>query len=69
MTIASLSDYLPLNDLWKIVVTCLLVAVIAPLAVSFAIIGDAKRRRAYVVVGVAIIAALVAAGLYTLFSG
>jgi len=69
MTLASLTDYLPLSDLWKIIVTCLVVAVVAPLAVSFAIIGDATRRRAYVVIGVAVIVALVAAGLYTLFAG
>jgi hypothetical protein len=66
--VAALKDYLPLSDLWKIVVTCLLVAVVAPLAVSLAIIGDAKHRRAYVVLGVAIVLALIAAGLYTLFS-
>jgi hypothetical protein len=69
MTIASLTDYLPLSDIWKIVVTCLFVAIVAPLAVSFAIIGEAKRRRAYTVIGVAIVAGLVAAGLYTLFAG
>jgi hypothetical protein len=67
--IASLKDYLPLADLWKIVLACLAVAVIAPLAVSLAIIGEGRHRRALVVLGVAIVAGLLAAGLYTLFAG
>jgi hypothetical protein len=67
--IASFKDYLPLSDLWKIVVACLVVAVIAPLAVSLAIVGEVRNRKALVVLGVAVVAGLVAAGLYTLFSG
>ena len=74
--LASLKDYLPLDDLLKIVVVCLVVAVIAPAAVSLAIAGLDRRSRhagdvsgtALVVVGVAVIAALIGAGLYALFT-
>jgi uncharacterized membrane protein YidH (DUF202 family) len=78
--IASLSDYLPLSDLAKIVAVCLLVAVVAPAAVALAIAGldrssGAGERRAspagglaLVVVGVAILCALIGAGLYALFT-
>ena len=78
--IASLSDYLPLGDLAKIVIVCLLVAVVAPTAVSVAIAGLDIRERsaeghqsgasgiALVVAGVAVICALIGAGLYALFT-
>jgi len=78
--IASLDDYLPLADLWKIVLVCLLVAVIAPTAVSVAIAGLDLRERsaerhegglpglALVVAGVAVVCALIGAGLYALFT-
>jgi hypothetical protein len=74
--LAALSDYLPLADLAKIVVVCLAVAVVAPAAVSVAIAGLDRRSRhtndaagtALVVLGVAVIAALIGAGLYTLFT-
>ena len=73
--LASLSDYLPLADLGKIVVVCLVVGVVAPAAVSVAILGLDRRshgRRSagvlLIVVGVAVIAALVGAGLYALFT-
>ena len=78
--IASLDDYLPLGDLWKIVLVCLLVAVIAPTAVSVAITGLDLRERsaerhesglsgtAVVVAGVAVLCALIGAGLYALFT-
>jgi succinate dehydrogenase/fumarate reductase cytochrome b subunit len=78
--IASLSDYLPLSDLAKIIAACLVVAVVAPAAVAIAIAGLDRRsgsgeRRAspagglaLVVVGVAILCALIGAGLYALFT-
>ena len=81
MLLASLQDYLPLDDLVKIVVACAAVAVVAPLAVSLAIAGldrraepaGAGRSRAVgtgeIAVGVAALAGLVAAGLYALVTG
>jgi hypothetical protein len=74
--IGALADYLPLADLAKIVVVCLVVAVIAPAAVSVAIAGLDRRARhqndaggaALVVLGVAVLAALIGAGLYALFT-
>jgi hypothetical protein len=74
--LASLSQYLPFDDLAKILVVCLVVAVIAPSAVSVAIAGLDRRARhandatgtALVVIGVAVIAALIGAGLYALFT-
>ena len=75
MTIAALRDYLPLADLGKIVVVSLVVAVVAPTAASVAIVGLDRREHAtgsrvgstaLIVVGVAVMAALVAAGLYAL---
>ena len=78
--IASLSDYLPLGDLGKIVIVCLVVAVIAPTAVSVAIAGLDLRERsaeehqsgasgiALVVAGIAVLCALIGAGLYALFT-
>jgi hypothetical protein len=78
--LASLQSYLPLDDLLKIILATLAVAVIAPAAVSVAIAGldrratSIERHRspvpgvALVVVGVAVIAALIGAGLYTLFT-
>ena len=74
--LASLQDYLPLDDLVKIVVVCLVVAVVAPSAVSLAIAGLDRRARhtgdvtgtVFVVLGVAAIAALIGAGLYALFT-
>lgn len=76
--IASLSDYLPFSDLVKIVAVCLVVAVVAPTAVSVGIVGLDRRARAsethsspavgtvLVVVGVAVLAALIGIGLYAL---
>jgi hypothetical protein len=78
--IASLDEYLPLGDLVKIVLVCLAVAVIAPSAVSVAIAGLDLRERsaerherglsgiALVVAGVAVLCALIGAGLYALFT-
>ena len=76
--IASLDQYLPLADLGKIVLVCLFVAVVAPTAVSVGIVGLDQRARAHarhtsavtgtllVVGSVAVLAALVAFGLYAL---
>jgi hypothetical protein len=78
MTTASLSQYLPLSDLAKIVLACLLVAVVAPTAVSVGIRGLDQRTRArethgsgavgtlLLVVAVAVLAALIGAGIYAL---
>ena len=74
--VGSLRDYLPLADLAKIVAVCLAVAVIAPAAVALAIAGLDRRSRhagdatgaALVVMGVAVLAALIGAGLYALFT-
>ena len=77
---ASLSDYLPFDDLLKIVVVCLVVAVVAPSAVSLSIVGLDRRASAsanragttsgvaLIVLGIAIIGALIALGLYALFT-
>jgi hypothetical protein len=78
--IASLDEYLPLADLVKIVVVCLAVAVVAPAAVSVAIAGlDLRARQveqresgasgvALIVLGVAVVCALIGFGLYALFT-
>jgi hypothetical protein len=76
--IASLDQYLPLGDLGKIVLVCLFVAVVAPSAVSLGIVGLDRRARAVdhhssrasgtllIAVALAVLAALVAVGLYAL---
>ena len=78
--IASLEDYLPLADLAKIVAVCLVVSVVAPVAVAVAIAGLDRRsgsagHRAspagglvLVVAGVAVLCGLIGAGLYALFT-
>jgi hypothetical protein len=75
MIFASLHDYLPIDDLVKIVVACLAVAVIAPSAASLVITGFERQSQAHqagasrlvgdarIVVGVAIIAGLIALGI------
>jgi hypothetical protein len=76
VTVASLGDYLPLGDLAKIVVVCLGVAVAAPAAVSLGIVGLDLRERStsrvsgtvLVALGVLVVAALIAIGLYALFT-
>jgi hypothetical protein len=67
MIFASLHDYLPLDDLLKIVVACLAVAVIAPSAAGLVITGFEQQSNAQRV-GVLIIAAMIAAVLYTLIN-
>jgi hypothetical protein len=78
--LASFSEYVPVDDLAKIIAACLVVAVIAPTAVAVAVTGlDVRASRAeqqrsgaagtaLVVLGVAVLAALIAAGIYALFT-
>jgi hypothetical protein len=70
--IAALDDYLPFADIAKIVAVCLVVAVIAPAAVSVGIAGLDRRASGrsmgtvLIVIGVAVLLSLVAAGIYAL---
>jgi len=73
MTVASISAYLPLADLVKILVVALTVAVVAPSAVSLAIAGDSRRRAGSIALGNSLISlgglillVLVMLGLYAL---
>ena len=74
MILGSFSDYLPFNDLVKIVIACLAAAVIAPAAVSVAVVGldlrdhrqAAGRGIALVAVGIVVLVALSVIGLYAL---
>jgi integral membrane sensor domain MASE1 len=78
MIIASFQEYLPLEDLAKIVAVCLAVAVVAPAAAALVITGfeaqaDAHRAGqtralgdARIVLGVAIIAAMIIVGIYAM---
>jgi hypothetical protein len=78
--LASFSDYVPLGDLGKIIAVCLVVAVIAPTAVSVAVTGldvrasSAEQHRsgaagmALIIAGVAVLAALIGLGVYALFT-
>jgi threonine/homoserine/homoserine lactone efflux protein len=76
MTIASFSDYVPLSDLWRIVLVCLVVAVIAPTAAAVAINSYGAREGAVagrrvaldagVAFGVLVLLALAGVGIYTL---
>jgi len=77
--VGALRDYLPLDDLVRIVAVCLVVAVVAPAAVSISIAGLDRRATAdeggagppaavaLILLGAAILAALVGLGLYALF--
>ena len=73
MTLYSLSEYLPLGDLVKIIIVVMAVAVIAPAAVSLAVVGLDRRHSgargsgtAMIVVGALVLLMLVAIGLYAL---
>jgi hypothetical protein len=74
MIAAGFSDYLPLSDLVKILIACVAVAVIAPAAVSVAVLGldirDKNRGAAQgallIGLGVIVLAALIAVGIYAL---
>jgi hypothetical protein len=80
MIFASLHEYLPLDDLLKILVACVAVAVIAPSAAALVITGFESQANAHhsgqsrvrgdlrIALGVAVIAAMIAAGLYTLIN-
>ncbi len=79
MTLFSLDDYLPLSDLAKILVACIVVAVVAPAGVSVAVLGlDLRERRresatrlgadALIAFGALVLAALIALGIYALFT-
>jgi len=69
----AISTYLPAGDLAKIVAAVLIVSVIAPTAVSIAVVGLDRRASGspqagagLVAFGVGVLAALVAVGLYAL---
>jgi hypothetical protein len=70
--IFSFSEYLPYQDLFKILIVAVVVAVIAPSAVSVAIVGLDRREsgnasgNVLVGIGAAVLALLVAIGLYAL---
>jgi hypothetical protein len=73
MTTLAISTYLPAGDLAKIIAAVLIVAVIAPSAVSIAVVGLDRRATGspqvgarLVALGVGVLAALVALGLYAL---
>ena len=75
MTPLSFSDVLPVSDLIEIIVVVLAVAVIAPSAVSVAVVGLDRRDsgstgvgNALVAAGAAVLFVLVAVGLYALVS-
>jgi hypothetical protein len=75
---AAFKDYLPLRDLVDILITCLLVAVVAPSAVAVSITGLDRRNQAIerhesstagtalVAAGVAVLVVLIVVGLYAL---
>ncbi len=70
MIAPSLGSYLPLSDLIKIVAATLTVAIVAPSAVSLAVIGVDRRAAgsarlgvALIGIGVCVLVFLVAAGL------
>jgi hypothetical protein len=78
--IGSFQDYLPLNDLWKILVVCLAVAVVSPAAAALVIDGFEAQAKAQasgggrnggdlrIALGILILAALVAFGILALTS-
>lgn len=71
----SISTYLPAGDLARIIAAVLIVAVIAPSAVSVAVVGLDRRASGspqvgagLVALGAGVLVALVAAGLYALIN-
>jgi hypothetical protein len=78
MIIASLQEYLPLDDLVRILGVCLAVAVIAPCAAALVITGFEAQANAHearqsrlpgdvrIALGVAVLAALIAVGILAL---
>jgi DNA-binding PucR family transcriptional regulator len=77
---ASLHEYLPIDDLVRIVLVCAGVSVLAPSAAALVITGfelqagahaAGRSRRAgdlRIALGVALLAAMIVAGLYTLIN-
>jgi hypothetical protein len=80
VTVASFQDYVPLSDLWKIVVVSLAVAVVSPAAATLVITGFEAQSKAHrsggsrtpgdlrIAVGVATLAGLIAVGILALLS-
>jgi hypothetical protein len=73
MTALAISTYLPAGDLAKIIAAVLIVAIIAPSAVSIGVVGLDRRASGspqlgagLVALGVGVLAVLVAVGLYAL---
>lgn len=71
----SFSEVLPLSDLARIIAVVLVVAVIAPSAVSLSVVGLDRRQsgsttlgNTLVAAGAAVLFVLVALGLYALVS-
>jgi hypothetical protein len=81
MMLAAFKDYLPVSDLWKIVVVSLGIAVVAPSAAALAINGfdsqsDSRRAgsarafgRVQIGCSVLVLAGLIAAGILALVNG
>ena len=78
MIFASLHDYLPLDELLKILIVCVGVAVIAPSAAALVITGFEAQDQAQrggtsriagdlrIALGVAVLGAMILVGLYAL---
>jgi hypothetical protein len=78
IVVASFQEYLPLDDLAKIIAVCVAVAVIAPTAAALVITGfEAQstatasggtrlRGDARIALGVAVIAAMIIVGIYAM---
>jgi hypothetical protein len=49
--LAAFKDYLPLDDFWKIVAVCLVVAVVSPVAAALVITGFEAQSKAHVAGG------------------
>jgi hypothetical protein len=76
--LADLQQYLPLNDLWKIVLVCLGVAVVSPAAAALVISGFESQSKAHraggsrtrgdlqIALGAASLAALIVLGILAL---
>jgi hypothetical protein len=79
--IASFQEYLPVEDILKIVAVCIGVAIIAPTAAALVITGfeaqanahHSGQKRLYgdlrIALGVGVLAVLIVVGLYALITG
>jgi hypothetical protein len=77
--LAAFQDYLPLDDLWKILVVCLGAAVISPAAAALVIRGFEAQSQAHasgtsriggdlrIALGVATLAVLIVVGILALY--